>query len=1252
MEAHALPRGKQEFIDLTLSDDEDESHVHMPASDQFTSAAQKIKDLPPSNHGLMTIDSNNENWSRNEHRSYGYGYGYASVMPPGGPNTNAIPATQLRPSSRAPAPQSQNPPIPHTTGHRRYEEDDLETLAAGPYSANEGPSKPPGRFIQYTPSDLNHSKQHTASTRRRGAMGSANRGGAVGVNAPPANDVVGGNQRSSGNAGKTASEDAPLPNEKIQHMLKKQMFPHIISAVNQYKGKLSTQHRNAIGEMTAGTLVRDPSFLENYMANEHQLSSEYEKGLAIKAKSTVDQCAEEYLKPRTSSGNLSGPAKPSARSGIESRRFTTRVISNSSASGDGAEIFEEHPAMQPASRHSTRSRTYSSSPTTSYSQDALDLGNLSNSDMMEDVRPFNTESPNPTRQFSTLERSNSRPVVLLRSATPVQITEPRRPQKSEPPDIKSSSNISVTYAGMPASRPYASFANRNRLPTRGACPHVDFSLEEIEVVSTVIKSVTGRSIPYGSGAASITSLMDGQRQIIPKVLDALQQRLKAPGPGMGRQLLRGRKSSALESFLRDAANGKLTENQRLQLTRTTAQPRSRPSILSQLRDRETIGLASLDFRQGQGSFKEKAMCSLEDSLVRISEWTDCCGDVATVSWAGEKAFVCGAVAHSDHFNMQYNKPGNLGVGSVSLDTLTAISDHRIVRPLVGTAENAENALESMRQTQDPWLYTSVVSTSHNEINGYTFTASFDKTVKVWTVSEDGSSMDLRGTWDHENNVNFVVTSEHHDRVATAADVCNDAIRVYNFDELDVSNSPYDTYSGGRAREQAQEVFRRDKWAYFPATIQWGKAASVSRLLLVGYSPRSTSGQDTDIPEDKKNTGELCIWDVEDMEKIPITSAHMQNVFEVIWHPSQPFFVAATSPSGHFESDTRTQIRLYARKGLGPFFHLTTMDCPALDINELTIMPNSDLESWVTASCTDGNTYVWDTASHTEPPIHVLNHGESLDNPLPELPREIGDEGVKFACWGQSSHRFYTGASDGKVTAWNIHEKPGKAFVRYLLELSGGVTSGAFSKDFSKLLIGDATGKVHFLGYDDSDLEEETQESSTPTPSIRPGSGILQTALTKRPKVIIPHPEPPHPLHFEGDFLIATVEPSGRELAMEFLHEGRLRLHPDPGIGAVQGPNYAETNLFRLEAHEESDASKPLLPGFEAVQHYGVQHKTTKTVIPQLPPATCSDSTLHSRNVAWDLALERDGIDLDWEYRFPKEVTPCFAIFGHKKRRET
>jgi WD40 repeat protein len=339
-----------------------------------------------------------------------------------------------------------------------------------------------------------------------------------------------------------------------------------------------------------------------------------------------------------------------------------------------------------------------------------------------------------------------------------------------------------------------------------------------------------------------------------------------------------------------------------------------------------------------GNAKYVATDRLEYTLIRKSEWTNCSGDVTTIAWRSEDSFVCGATAHSDNHNMQYNKPGNLLLGSVSHDAVRSLNHHRIVRPLVTVTESAENSLPSMRLTQDPWLYTSVVSVAHSPNSGLTFTASFDRTVKVWSVAKDGSSMDLRGTWNHDGIVNFVVTSEYHNRVATASHSKFNSVRIYDVVEHEISRSLFHGYGGNKSSEQAEETHPGAKWTYYPATIQWGKAKVCEDLLLVGYSPRADSGEDSDIPDEKKRTGELCLWDAKSKEPLKITS-RSQNVFDVAWHPSHPIFVVATSPSGAYNTDTtKTQIRLFCNSPLKPevFSPIRTLDCPAMDINSLTI----------------------------------------------------------------------------------------------------------------------------------------------------------------------------------------------------------------------------------------------------------------------------------------------------------------------------
>lgn len=356
-------------------------------------------------------------------------------------------------------------------------------------------------------------------------------------------------------------------------------------------------------------------------------------------------------------------------------------------------------------------------------------------------------------------------------------------------------------------------------------------------------------------------------------------------------------------------------------------------LISLLRQREIHGRAPVRVSSGRPSFKAAIYANLEASFTRQSEWTDSSGDIQSISWINEDTFLCGATAHLDSHNMEYNKPGNLLLGSTTHDTLRSFADHRVPRPKSGKA----NAV-AMRQTQDPWLYSSVVSTAHCRKNGFSFTASFDETVKIWSIQPDGSSMELAGTWKHGGKVNFVVTSEHHKRVATASGVNSNAVRVYSLDEKSISESFYDLYGGNKALSQLEDGREIKPWSYQPATIQWGKASQVANLLLVGYSPRSDTGDDSDIPDNRKNTGELCVWNTGNREAVDISSSHTQNVFEVQWHPTQPIFAAATSPSGIFDGDkTKTQIRMFALNEMEVFTNTRALDCSALDINELTIM---------------------------------------------------------------------------------------------------------------------------------------------------------------------------------------------------------------------------------------------------------------------------------------------------------------------------
>ncbi|KAI1506579.1 hypothetical protein F5X99DRAFT_364794 [Biscogniauxia marginata] len=707
--------------------------------------------------------------------------------------------------------------------------------------------------------------------------------------------------------------------------------------------------------------------------------------------------------------------------------------------------------------------------------------------------------------------------------------------------------------------------------------HVDFTPSEIKYLRYVARAAYGRPIKKTQ-----RTVLHDLRHLLKKVGD-LKTRLAAVHSQKytgydrpPRSLLR-RTATDITNFLDDLYYKKLSSDTRsLFLEREDIVSRSdifrANRVPALLLTREIAG-NHIGLTRRYQNFTTAFKSNKEDYLEPKVEWTNCAGDLMAMSWLSNTHFICGTTTHSDSHNQQYNKPGNLLLGSATSNTLQAYPDHRIVRPIVS---HGDNALESMRESQDPWLYTSVVSSDYEPSTGLAFTSSFDKTVKIWKL--DGDSITNVGTWEHGGRVNFVIASKNRTgTITTAADVPTEAVRVYHLDTSDVSGSQYDSYSCTRVHDE--DYMPSEKWAYFPAAIRWGLAPEVQHLLLIGYSPRSIGGEDHEIPEDKLATGELCLWNTVTRTQVKVNSAKTQNVFEVAWHPSRGSFAAATSASQTLEKvedQPRTQIRIFEpNPETGQYGAIKTLDCAAVDINELSIRPNSTLYSYVTASCTDGKVYVWDTAA-TDHPMCVLEHGDPVEELLGD--REQEDVGVKFTAWGTTADRLYTGSSDGVVKVWNIRHGKG-VHVKDLIEVAAPITVGAFSPDFTKLVIGDGSGRVYLMA-----LEED--EGGDQSKSTAVSSGFLNLQLNgkqraiRRPRPFIPHAEPPLP---EDPSSSGPRLATGQTRAREYLKNSELARHTDATIGVIQGENYSRTGLFRAEAHLDGDVNGPLLSGFENQQ---------------------------------------------------------------------
>lgn len=762
--------------------------------------------------------------------------------------------------------------------------------------------------------------------------------------------------------------------------------------------------------------------------------------------------------------------------------------------------------------------------------------------------------------------------------------------------------------------------------------HVDFSAAEIAKMIDEMTPYVQMAIPRSTAALRqlcieypVSSLMDGKL------------------PGRTEQDIR---NFCSDLMAHEAADGKSARILSLyeEDTPQRKEHRRETTVSSLLFAREFEGHAGMGRTRRYVNFQSTFKQTREDAMSLAAEFTNCAGDISTMTWVPNQNILCGTTAHSDAHNQQYNKPGNLLLCSTSRGILRAFPDHRIPRPLVASGENSSVA---MRQSQDPWIYSSVVSSDYDKICGFAYTSSFDKTIKAWKVDQDGGSMQAVATFEHTGNVNFVVVAKDGSgRVAAAADTKTEAIRIYTMDPNNIAGSSYYTISCSR-----NDADGSDKWAYCPATVQWGIAPGTRHLLLVGYSPRSFSGDEQDIPDDKQQTGEIMLWDAQKRCQVNVMTATTANVFEVAWHPTVHGFVVGTSPVGlHIDHGVRTQVHVFRQdkeQHVDAWSEYQKLDCFASDINELTIVSNSMQSSYITAACTDGKVYVWDMAQGDKP-IHVLKHGSPLEEVLRPEDREREDTGVKFTAWGSDLSRLYTGSSDGVVKVWNVRNRR-KPFVRDLLRAPGPISCGSFSPDYSKLAIGDATGRLFLFSVTkDEKLEEQFS-------MVLPGT----QRRIRRPKPFTPHPEPPAPAtaHDPDDDLDAATYARRR-----YLDTQQLRLHRNPVVGAVQGPQYAATGLFQRDAHLDDDPAAPLLAHREREQLES-KHSVLHRALPQLllPPAVLAPvaerrhianclSDFDARTCVPGLVLDelrRDGalLDIGWEgedWGFTYEELPATA----------
>ncbi|KAJ5999652.1 hypothetical protein N7481_000061 [Penicillium waksmanii] len=547
--------------------------------------------------------------------------------------------------------------------------------------------------------------------------------------------------------------------------------------------------------------------------------------------------------------------------------------------------------------------------------------------------------------------------------------------------------------------------------------------------------------------------------------------------------------------------------------------RERPSIGHLLRNRQQGRFIS-------NSYYNHAYTDRLSELTPWRSWKGASNDITSIAWSPDGTrFAAGATTHGG----DYNRGNNLVLGDLSRNSLMELPDHWIRR-------------ENPTSTQDSRLFATVSSTQW--VGEQLYSASFDKTVKMWDIGYGASCV---RTLTHDAQVEVMAASKYRPNLLATG--TKSGFRLWNLGSLvSYENLHLARYSGQKNVELS------------PTNLIWGNSPGTRNLLVGGMVQRTDDAEDIHVAR----YGHLGMWKLEESSVTTIKlSPDSQNIFDIKWHPSMPTFATASSMRDHksYPPGSQSLVNVYSyNPSASKAIHSHSFACPAVDINETTFCPFGS--NHMTASCTDGSTYVWDVR-YPNTLLHKLRHGEA-DYPINhEIRREYADVGVRAALWGTSIDQFYTGASDGFLKQWDIRRATEDALVSNVAKFNDGVMGAVFSPDNAHLLVGDNAGGIHVL-------------SSGPCADPEPGLFNFEYAPVQE-QACDNQPEQP------------SSEMTGVAAARQLLESCQLTINPL--YGPVQGPKYSGPFArwprgIDADAPAESVAQAPLLEEHQLRQFQG------------------------------------------------------------------
>ncbi|KIW92851.1 uncharacterized protein Z519_06700 [Cladophialophora bantiana CBS 173.52] len=417
-------------------------------------------------------------------------------------------------------------------------------------------------------------------------------------------------------------------------------------------------------------------------------------------------------------------------------------------------------------------------------------------------------------------------------------------------------------------------------------------------------------------------------------------------------------------------------------------------------------------------------------------WARTSSGMVQVDWSQDsKYFVAASSSVMDPLtNLRDNRPMNLVHGSLPSKTIRELPEHRVAG--------------NVHAGEPKYVYQTVSAVRFAPTGHMIYSAGFDNKVRVWDA-ENEASIQVRTEIQYSQKVEVMdVAREQSSLFATGTANGIRSIRVF-LAESDLDGRPLEIRP---LRETGRKSF-----PFSPTCLRFGHLQSRDWLI---------AGFGTDSNDPRFGAGCTTVWKFHQAscEEVFFHTGD-RFVFDCAWSSSGEHFViaSASDPLSRANTAEHSVVQLYSSNQPDS---IARYGCRAKDINDVTI--NYGL---VTASCTDGSTYVWDQRQ-PQKPLHRLAHGRPSLWLARGADREIEDVGVRYIEWSHIPGRLYTGSSDGILKYWDTRRSPADVLVEDLADTGCEIMCGRLSPDHSSLLLGDEEGCLHLLSTSNGPIPEQ------------------------------------------------------------------------------------------------------------------------------------------------------------------------------------